>query len=106
MLRTVRRRAGMSQRALAERAGVPQSSIARVESGATVPRVDTLQRLLEATGHQLEALGRIGDGIDRTQIRAMLALTPAERGRAATIAARNLSDLLANARMRERRPSD
>lgn len=35
LLREARRSAGLSQRALAEKAGVPQSTVARIESGST-----------------------------------------------------------------------
>lgn len=38
----------MSQAQLAERAGLPQSHVAAVESGKTAPRIDTLQKLFEA----------------------------------------------------------
>jgi predicted transcriptional regulator len=90
----------LSQRALAVRTGIPQSSIARIEAGQTTPRVDTLERLLRATGHVLEVGARLGDGVDRTQIRELLAMTPDERGRVATASARNLSSLLKQARVR------
>jgi transcriptional regulator with XRE-family HTH domain len=106
VLRAARRRAGLTQRALAERAGVPQPSVARIESGASVPRTDTLQRLLHAAGQELAAEPRLGIGIDRTLIRERLAMTPDERGRAATVAARNLSRLLAEARILGRSGTD
>jgi len=106
MLRVARRRAGLSQRALAARTGTPQSSIARIEAGLTTPRVDTFERLLTATGHGLELESRLGQGVDRSQIRALLAMTPDERGRAATIAARNLSAFVKMARVRGRVQSD
>jgi len=104
MLRTARRRRGMTQRDLAAGSGVPQSSIARIENGTRLPRVDTLQRLLRAAGHELELESRLGDGVDRSQIRAMLAMTPAERGRAAERAGRNLLRLLREARVVDRSP--
>ncbi len=44
-----------------------------------MPRVDTLTRLLSACGESLEALPTLGIGIDRSLIREMLRLTPAER---------------------------
>jgi transcriptional regulator with XRE-family HTH domain len=100
MLRSARLRAGLSQRALAERSGIPQPSIARMEAGQTVPRVDTLQRLLRATGHELDTQPRLGEGVDRSLIRALLALTPDERGRGAVAAAHNLAALRASARIR------
>lgn len=92
----------MTQRALARATGVPQSSIARIEGGITVPRVDTLERLLRATGGELEAQPRLGEGIDRSLIRATLAMTPDERGRSAARAGRTLTTLLAQVRRHDR----
>ncbi len=79
MLRNARRRSGLTQRALAARAGVPQSTVGRIEAGALTPRTDTLARLLRASGHELELATRLGDGVDRGQIRERLARTPRER---------------------------
>ena len=90
-LRNARRRAGLSQRALAALVRVPQPSVARIESGAVMPRVDTLDRLLAACGLRLEASP--AGGIDTTAIDAMLRLTPAERLRLATVEAANLARL-------------
>lgn len=50
---TVRRRAGLTQAALARRAGTSQPAVARYESGSVSPSVRTLDRLLRAAGHQL-----------------------------------------------------
>ncbi len=41
---------GLSQRELAELSGVKQPAIARLESGMTIPRIDTLIRLLVPLG--------------------------------------------------------
>ena len=60
VLRYARRRAGLTQRALAAKADIAQPTIARIESGAMVPRVDTLDRLLEACGMGLEVEPRPG----------------------------------------------
>ena len=79
MLRRARRRAQLTQRALAHRTGVAQPTVARIEVGSEIPRVDTLERLLRACGETMEVLPRAGVGIDRTGIRALLALTPAQR---------------------------
>jgi transcriptional regulator with XRE-family HTH domain len=49
-----RKAAGLSQRALAERAGVTQAMVSRLESGARLPRLDTLLALAEATDCVLE----------------------------------------------------
>ena len=78
----------MSQRSLAARAGVPQSTIGRIETGAIEPRIDTLLRLLHASGHDIELGARLGEGIDdRAQIRERLALTPRRRLEELTVAA-------------------
>jgi len=55
LLRQARTRAGLSQRALAQRAGTAQSAIARIESGLTSPTWDTLQRLLAAVDLEIHA---------------------------------------------------
>lgn len=60
-------------------AGVPQPTVSRIESGAVIPRVDTLDRLLGACGEGLEALPRPGAGLDRTGYRELLKLSPRER---------------------------
>ena len=79
MLKHARGRAGLTQRQLAARAGIPQETIARIESGRVDPRVGTLDRLLEGCGFGLEHLPRLGIGIDRTHINALLDLSPSER---------------------------
>jgi len=102
MLRYARRQAAMTQRALADATGVPQSSIARIERGTTDPRVDTLQRLLRATGRELETEPRLGEGVDRSLIYLTLAMTPDERGRSAARAGRTLATLLQQVRPGDR----
>jgi transcriptional regulator with XRE-family HTH domain len=79
LLKNARTRAGLTQRSLAARAGVPQSTVGRIETGAIEPRIDTLLRLLHASGHDLELGRRLGEGVDRGQIRERLALTPLQR---------------------------
>ena len=91
MLRYARRRAGLSQRALAERAGVPQPAIARIERGGVSPRMDTLRDLLGCAGFTLEVAPRPGEGVDRTLIRASLARSPEQRIRTAIRAAEAMS---------------
>jgi transcriptional regulator with XRE-family HTH domain len=81
ILKYARRRAGLSQRALATKAGLPQSTVARIELGALSPRTDTLERLLRAAGQTLSTEPRIGVGVDRSLIQAFLRLTPGERVR-------------------------
>ena len=83
ILREARRGAGLGQRELARRAGVPQPTISRIERGIASPRFDTLDRLLLECGRQLDLAQRPGLGVDRSLIRERLSLTPGERARAA-----------------------
>ncbi len=79
VLRYARRRAGLTQRQLAGRSGVAQPAIARIESGTSVPRVDLLDRLLEACGLGLEVEPRPGIGVDRTLPAELLKVPPRRR---------------------------
>jgi transcriptional regulator with XRE-family HTH domain len=79
MVREARRRAKLTQRELAVRSGIAQETIARIERGRADPRVMTLDRLLAACEFGLEVMPRLGIGIDRTQIQALLGLSPSER---------------------------
>ena len=94
LIRHARRSAGLSQRELAERTGVPQPAIARIERGYISPRLDTIDRLLTATGTALELAPRLGIGVDRSLIRAALERSPEERIEAAGAAGRNLTEFL------------
>jgi transcriptional regulator with XRE-family HTH domain len=79
MLRHARARARLTQRELAAKVGIPQETIARIETGRVDPRVGTLDRLLEGCGFGLEHMPRLGIGIDRTVIRRLIELTPSQR---------------------------
>jgi uncharacterized protein len=57
LLRTERHRVGLTQRELAERTGVPQSTIARIELGLSDPRASTLNTLLVGCGRSLIGSG-------------------------------------------------
>lgn len=50
-LRRVRLSAQLSLRALAERANTSHATLAAYEAGRTIPRVDTLDRILRAAGY-------------------------------------------------------
>lgn len=91
--RYARRRAGLSQRALAHAAGVAQSTVARIETGQLAPRVDTLERILRAAGHTLSVEPTAGIGVDRSQIQELLRLTPGQRARLAVADAAALTTL-------------
>ena len=53
LLRTARRRAGLTQRQLAAAAGTSQSALAAIETGRKQPTVATLERLLRSAGTEL-----------------------------------------------------
>lgn len=52
-MREARRRAGLTQRELAERAGTTQSAIARLESGRTSPSLEHVEWLLKLCGFSM-----------------------------------------------------
>jgi transcriptional regulator with XRE-family HTH domain len=52
-VRKQREKRGWSQQDLATAAGMRQPQVARFEAGGTVPKVDTLQRLLTALGGKI-----------------------------------------------------
>jgi transcriptional regulator with XRE-family HTH domain len=65
-LRTARLRSGLSLRELAERAGTSHATLSAYESGAKVPRVDTLDRIVRAAGFASDIdLAVRADGHDR-----------------------------------------
>lgn len=45
---------GITQRDLAHLCGLPQSSIARIESGKTTPKLDTLLKIIHPLGLKLK----------------------------------------------------
>ena len=47
---------GISQRDLAAFCGLPQSSIARIESGRTAPKLDTLLKIMHPLGLKLKLI--------------------------------------------------
>src|SRR5258705_11820976 len=82
LLREARTRAGLSQRALARRAGTAQSVIARIEKGQTSPTWETLERLLEAANldihAQLEPRVVVGSHM-LGEVAGILRMTPEQR---------------------------
>lgn len=53
VIRTARRRSGLTLRELAARAGTSGSTLSAYEAGRVVPRADTLTRIVEAAGWRL-----------------------------------------------------
>ena len=50
----LRKEQGLSQSEVARRAGLKQPAIARLESGAVKPTLDTIQRVAHALGREVE----------------------------------------------------
>jgi len=88
IVREARRRAGLTQAALAEKASVPKSTVGRIESGARTPSVELVERLVRAAGLELTvSLAEPDPGTD-AMFERTLRRTPAQRLADATRAAR------------------
>jgi transcriptional regulator with XRE-family HTH domain len=72
LVREARRRAGLTQRELAELAGTTQSSIARLEGGRTSPSFDLVVRLVRLCGFRLDVALEPYDDSDVAQAEALL----------------------------------
>jgi transcriptional regulator with XRE-family HTH domain len=100
LLRETRERHGLSQIVLARRASTTPRQIGRIERDEISPSVTTLERLLRAMGERLE-LG-VADAErgnqSEAELRAALALTPAERVQEAFTLSRTLTQLASRAR--------
>lgn len=81
LVREARKRAGITQQELAERAGTTQSAIARLESGRTSPSLEQVQRLMRLAGFELIVELAPFDDSDRVQAKALKKLTPDELAR-------------------------
>jgi transcriptional regulator with XRE-family HTH domain len=79
LVREARKRAGLTQRQLADRAGTTQSAIARLESGRTAPSLETVERLLRLCGLQLLVELAPYDDSDADLAAARLRRSPEER---------------------------
>jgi transcriptional regulator with XRE-family HTH domain len=79
LLQEARRLSGLTQAELANRAGVPQSTVAKIERGRRDPSLSTLERLVRAAGLELRIQLAPRDDHDLQLIDTMLDLTPEER---------------------------
>lgn len=74
LIKSVRVQLGMSQKALAKRAGVPQSTISRIEQEERDANLSTLNKILSAISCDLVIVPLLQDSIDairRKQARKM-----------------------------------
>lgn len=83
---------------MAARAGVPASTVARIETGVLDPRIGTVERLLRACGHALEVETDHGRGVDLSLLDTTLAMTAEERVEGGLAAARQLGEMQGAAR--------
>jgi transcriptional regulator with XRE-family HTH domain len=82
ILREARRRHGVTQQQLADRARTSQAAISRIERDLVSPSVDTLAHLLDLLGEELELAARpIDYGHDVTLLRQNLAEAMTQRVR-------------------------
>lgn len=81
MLQLARLKAGLSQRELAERAGVPSTMISAYERDKRQPTLDTLLRLLRAAGFDLRMQLAPCDDHDPSLASLESARSPRERAR-------------------------
>lgn len=61
LLRRARRASGLTQRALAEKVGIPQSVLSAYERGRRQPSVSATARILESAGFRLALSARIDE---------------------------------------------
>lgn len=102
MLRQARQASGLTQAQLAERLGIAQPTLSRLERPGSNPTVATLAATLAAAGHRLELRAvRAASDADVGQIRECVARTPAERLRSHDASYRNTRDLMRRARRLE-----
>jgi transcriptional regulator with XRE-family HTH domain len=80
LLRNARRRHGLTQQQLADRARTSQAAISRIERDLVSPSVDTLAHLLDLLGEELElAAAPINYGHDVTLLQQNLKRGVSER---------------------------
>jgi predicted transcriptional regulator len=76
-----RKRAGLTQRELGERAGTTQSAIARIETGRSTPTFDRVLRLVRLCGFDVHTMLVEQDDADWVRAQQLLKLTPDQRVR-------------------------
>ena len=93
LVREARKRAGLSQRELGEKAGTTQSAIARIETGRSTPSFDTVLRLVRLCGLDMVVMLADRDDSDMAQAERLQGLTPEQRVRRMERVARQLNQL-------------
>lgn len=78
LVRMARRKAGLTQAALAKRAATSQSAISAYEAGRRSPSVDTLCRILAAAGFEVRMRLAAPDTHEAARAKAEALLSPGE----------------------------
>lgn len=98
LIREARRRAQLTQRELAERAGTTQSAVARAESGRVDPGFETVRRMLRLCGFALLVALEPYDDSDLWQAGQLLKGSPEQRFDQLVVFARFAADARAAGR--------
>jgi HTH-type transcriptional regulator/antitoxin HipB len=98
LVRTARRRKGLTQRELSHRTGISQPMISSIERGLQDPRYSTLERILAAVDQEIDVVERAGRGVDRSQFVESLRLEPLQRLRNGVSASKAIDRLVRSAR--------
>lgn len=84
LLRSTRKRHGLSQRRLALRAGTSQDAISRIERGVEAPTLERFAQIMLAMGERLELSAEpLDTRVAEAELAAAADLSPAERLREA-----------------------
>lgn len=99
IIREARVAAGVTQAELARRMGITQPSVARIEAAGDNVTVSTLKRAAAALDRAviLQVTAPPDSGIDESQLRELIKLSPEQRLHAFTASHRNLARLEAAA---------
>lgn len=99
LIRRSRRRAGLTQRQLAIRAGTTKTAISRLEGGHVSPTFETVERLLLCLGYRLEVdAAPLVPRSEPAQLEIVADLSPTERLDHALASQASLAGLLGAAR--------
>jgi transcriptional regulator with XRE-family HTH domain len=80
LIRRARAEARLTQAQLADRLGISQAALSKLERPGSNPTVRTLEKVLRATGRELELrLAHARPSVDETLLREAMRISPAAR---------------------------
>lgn len=98
LIRQARKRAGLTQRELAERLGTTQAAIARWEGGRTTPSFDRVVEAVRACGLDLATRIVTRDDQHEQLVEERLSISPGERLERLTRTRKAIEEMVASAR--------